>query len=326
MTTRQIHFFDMHISARGKLSKRDDPIDFLAAPKDFSEIAEDVDQMFRNGDNLLQSGYTDKSASHYLKDFRIDDDNIIFLVNRCDPNGPDMATSNPVEKEHMVHSKPLGHGVDYSAHVVVKRVPVRGREYYLCVIETLVGSGLNATVIKSYLKHVVRKCRAEFPKKYQIPDISDPKIKVRHVHDVEFQGHPSDSFINDIENGHLSGIQAIRYRGKEGVLDTVGGISEQYRSIKFKVDTAFVSDVADSLKTLRNTILREYKEYSELRVGFRTADDQNKTAKISMDTGNLVDAEHYTKKFELKSIAVNQTSYTDISDAIIKEIMSYMGG
>ncbi len=324
MTKRQIYFFDMKLTSRGKFNRRNDPIDFNAKPKSIASIADDINQIFTGGDNLLQPGRNTKSASHYLKDFRIDDEKIILLVNRCDPNAPDMATSNPVQKEHLVHVKPKGHGGDFSAHIVITKTPVRGDNYYLCVIETLVGSGLNSTVIKLYLKSVLNKCRKEFKDRYKIPDISDNSLKVRHVHDLDFQGHPSESFLTDLENGYLSGAQAINYSEAGSCLDSVGAITEDYKTIKFKIENSLIGDTIASIKSLRSKIQREYKEYTELRINFKTEQSEPKNAKISIETGFLVDSDKYTKKHELKSIAVNQTSYTEINNAIINEILKHM--
>ena len=324
MTTRNIYFFDMKVTARGKLNRRDDPIDFNVKPKDISTIAEDIKQIFTGGDNLLQSGRNTDSPLHYLQDCQVDDEKIVLLVNRCDPKAPDMVTSNPAEKEQIVHAKPAGHGGDFSSHVVIMKKPVRGDNYYLCVIESLVGSGLNSTVIKSYLKSVLNKCRFEFKDRYTISDISEPKVKVRHVHDIAFQGHPSESFMRDLENGYLSGAQAINYTGVGKHLDSNGAITEDYKTIKLKVDSSLIGDTLASLKAVRSKLMSEYKEYSELRIAFRT-DGENKSAKLSIETGQLVDADRYTKKHELKSIVTNRTSYAKISSVILKEIMSYIG-
>lgn len=321
MVKRNVHFFDMKITSKGKLNRRENPILFEATPKSLSEIAADINQLFENNDNLLQKGRLEKSASHYLKDFRITEHEIIMLVNRCDPNAPDTATSDPENKEHMVHKKPPGHGGDFSAHVVIKKKPVLHDNYYLCMIETLVGSGLNSTVIKSYLNHVINKCRYEFKEKYTITDISDQKVKVRHVHQLAFQGHPSHSFVQDLENGRLSGIEAISYSGKGNSMDSTGGIVESYRTIQFRSDTSRLGDTINAIKNFRSKVLSEYKEYSHMRIKFKDAEGENRSASVSTDTGNLIDNDSYVKRYELKSVAVNQTSYDKISDSIISEIL-----
>lgn len=324
MTRRNVHFFDMILTSQGKLNRRKNPIIFEATPKSITEIAEDIKKIFEGGDNLLQKGRFKTSPSHYLKDLRLEKDEIIMLVNRCDPNAPDMVTSDPENNIQVIHPKPPGHGGDYSSHVIIKTKPVRGDNYYLCMIETLVGSGLNSTVLKSYLNFILRKCRSEFKDDYKTPDISDPKIKVHHVHQLRFHGHPSDSFLEDLESGYLSDLEAISYSGQGDTLDKAGAITERYRTIKLKADTSLIGDVKSSIRVLRDKLLSEYKEYPYLRLRFKDANGDSRSAEILVENGHLVDNDRYVKKHELKSIAVNQTGYKTISNAIIREILSYL--
>lgn len=323
MSRRNVHFFDMVLSSRGKLNRANNPIDFEATPKSITDIAKEIQKLFNSGDNLLQQGRTSTSCSHYLKDFRLNSNEIIMLVNRCDPNAPDMVTSDPLNNVQQVHPIPPGHGGDYSAHVIIKTTPVVGDSYYLCMIETLVGSGLNSTAIKSYLNSILRKCRAEFPENYKIPDISDPEIKVRHVHQLNFHGHPSASFLEDLENGSISDLEAISYSEQGATLDQSGAIIERYRTIKLKADSNMITDIKKSLSNLRSKLLSEYVEYPYLRLRFNDADGNSRSAEILVENGHLVDNDRYVKKFELKSLAVNQTGYATINNAIIKEILSH---
>lgn len=324
MAKRNVHFFDMVLTSQGKLNRRTNPIVFEATPKSISAIAQDIKQLFDGGDNLLQKGRLKTSSSHYLKDLRSNKDEIIMLVNRCDPNAPDMVTSDPENNVQMVHRKPPGHGGDYSAHVIIKTAPVAGDNYYLCMIETLVGSGLNSTAIKSYLNFVLRKCRSEFKDSYKIPDISDPDTKVRHVHQLTFHGHPSASFLEDLENGSLSDLEAVNYSGQGDTLDQAGAIVERYRTIKLKANAGLIGDVTQSLRNVRSALLSEYAEYPYLRLRFTDVNGDPRSAEILVENGHLVDNDRYVKKHELQSIAVNQTGYEQISDAIINEILSHV--
>lgn len=324
MTKRNVYFFDMVVTAQGKLNRKGNPILFEAKPKSISEISKHIKKIFDGGDNFLQKGRLKDSPRHYLKDFRDTPNEIILLVNRCDPKAPDMVTSDPENDEHTVHTKPPGHGGDYSAHVIIKKSPFQGDNYYLCAIETLVGSGLNSTVIKSFLNHLLKKCRIELKKEYKISDISDSDVLVRHVHQLTFHGHPSDSFLNDLENGSLSGLEAVNYSHEGKTLGNNGAIVERYRTINLKPNNSLIGDIKASLLATRNKLMSDYKEYPYLRLRFTDHNGDSKSAEILVENGLLVNNDKYVKKHELQSIAVNQTSYKEISDAIINEIHSLL--
>jgi len=204
LSNRIASFFDLKITSRGVSRAKNNTADFEAKPKSISVIASNVEHFVKNNDNCRTSKQNKDSISYYLSDIIIDSEKLVLLINKSDPKSPDPVSSDPETGERTEHKKPKNHGGDYSAHVVIKIAPIKSDNYYLCMVESVYGSGINSAVVKRFLNHLLRKCALEFRKQYQVPNISDKKKSVRHVHVVELDGHPSDSFLNDLQNGFLS--------------------------------------------------------------------------------------------------------------------------
>lgn len=328
---RTATFYDLKITSRGNNRSVEHGVDFEATPKSMLEIYNFIKQLFDGGDRLLQKGKSDKSARLYLSDIELRDTKVIFLVNRSDPTAPDAVSSDPENKSRVVHEKPPNHGGDYSAHVVIDLKPVKGDNYYLCVVETVFGSGLHANTVAGYIRNMVRICKRQFPEEFKVPHISGAKnasgmpIMVNHVHFIELQGHPSEEFANDLENGTLSEIDLLDFSEKGAEWDEHGAILEKQKIVKLYPEKKIIGELGRIITQVRKRALNDDENaYLQMRIRFKNDKDEPRDAIISTDTGNLIDEKKYVKKHTIKTQLVNTASVDTISGIIVKEVIGLM--
>lgn len=326
---RTATFYDLKVVSRGLSRAEGNIADFEAHPKPLGEIYGNIKQLFDGGDRILKKGRSDKSVRFYLSDIEERDNRLLLLINRCDPNAPDAVSSDPENKSRVVHEKPPGHGGDYSAHVVIPINPVKGDNYYLCVIETVYGSGLHASSIVEYLKFVFAHCRKQFPDSFLIPNINGAKDKagnllmVRHIHTVELQGHPSNEFAEELEGGVLTSIDLLDFSEKGAVWDDKGAVFELAKSVALRPEKTLMGSLGKMVDQVRNKAAKE-NEYSQMRLRFKNEKGEPRDATIDTETGNLIDEHKYVKRHTVMAPLVNTASLDKISNSIVKEILSLM--
>lgn len=327
---RTATFYDLKITAVGLSRAEGNEAFFDTDPKSLREIYADIKQLFDSGDQIVKKGTSEKSAKLYLSDLSVQGDNVVLLVNRSDPFAPDAVSTDPEAKSRVVHKKPPGHGGDYSAHVVLTLDPILGDNYYLCVIETVYGSGLHASSISDYIKHLVRACKKQFPTQYKIPNINGAKtprgkpLLVSLVHHIEFQGHPSQEFEKDLETGSLSSIQLLNFANEGAVWDQQGEIKERVRTIELRPEKKMQTAVLTAVRQVRNEIVRNKQEYRHIRLRFKNEDGEPKDATIDADSGKLIDSHKYVKRHTIDAPLVNTNSFDKINPFIIKEVLALM--
>lgn len=304
--------------------------DFEATPKPMMELHHYISQLFQSGDPILKKGRTDKSARFYLADMEIRDNKLVLLVNRCDPTAPDSVSSDPENKSRVVHTKPPGHGGDFSAHVVVETTPFKGDNYYICAIETVYGSGLHASSVAEYLRFIFRHCRKQFPENFQVPHNSGARksdgspLMVRHVHFAELQGHPSREFEKELSEGVLSGIELLDFSSRGAVWDEQGDIEESSRRIELKPERSKIKDTVRAIQQVRARILREQQQYPQIRIRFVNQKGEPRDATIDTESGLLLNEDKYLKRHVINAPMVNTASLDQISNIIVREVLAKM--
>lgn len=327
---RNATFYDLKISAYGVSRAEGNTAHFPTTPKTLLAIGLQIKQLFDNGDRLLQKGRIPTSPKYFLSDIKLTDDHLILLINISDPSAPDAVSSEPESKSRLVHTKPPGHGGEHSAHVIINLRPEKGDNYYLCVVEAVYGSGLHLTSVSKFLKHVVRKCKKDFPQEYMVPnsngarDTKGNPLMVHLLHDIELQGHPSDDFQKDLEGGTLSAIQLLNFSKEGAIWDEQGGIIERQRTVDLKPKADMIGSLGSAVRKLRATVTRADEEYKHIRIKFKTETGIDKDATISTSTGNLVASEKYVKRHPVQAPLVNTSSFEKINSFIIKEVLTLM--
>lgn len=328
---RTATFYDLKVTAQGITRVEGYEVNFEADPKSMKELAAQILKLHAGGDRIVKKGRSDKAARYYLSDARVENNRFILLINRSDPTAPDAVSTDPDSKSRVVHEKPPGHGGDYSAHVVIELRPVKGDNYYLCVIETIYGSGLHVSSVSDYLRFVIRHCRKQFPSEYLIPHISKAvdengkPVMVHQMHVIEMQGHPSEEFEKDLNGGTLSGIELLNFSQEGAVWDERGGIVERKRSVELRPQQDKLGDISAAIRQLRNKMVKSGEEYRHIRLRFKNEAGEPKDATIATENGKLVNSDKYVKRHHISAPLVNTNSLEAISASILKEVIALMG-
>jgi hypothetical protein len=326
MSKRVASFFDLKLSARGRSRAEGNTADFPTLPKTMVEIRVLVESLLVGGDNFLSKGQGDKSDKYHIAHSDDVGDYWVILVNRCDPNAPNSVYSNPESKQRTVNEKLPGQGSEHSAHIILSQTPVKGAGYYFCAIEAAYGSGLGSSAITSFFAHVIRHCKQQSPNLFQIPNIDGSTTKrgkpkmVNLVHEVELQGHISDTFKSDLQSGILGGIELISYQDVGGKWDDAGFVKEKQRVIKLELKKDLIGD---GFKTV-SAVLRKAKAdgLSEMRVSFKDSKGASNNALLSVDTGMISKEGRYLKKHYISlANSVSSASIEQVNHAIIKEVL-----
>lgn len=323
MARRNVFFYDLILTARGNSRAKGNEADFVTAPKSLSEVLADIQVLHSGGDNFLQKGYSANADSMYLADMSVQKDRVVLLVNRSDPSAPDAVSSNPDLKTRVVHTKPHGHGGEYSAHIILYVNPVRGDNHYLCIFESAYGSGLSATSIKSYLAHLFRHLKKQKPKEYSVAnnngatDKKGRRLMVGLYHEIDFRGHPSKQFQRDLSTGRLSSIELVSFSEEGATWDDRGFVTERRRSVILEPKSELIGDVLGTLRGIRSKISSQHKEYAQIRVKFKTESGDAKDAVLSSDTGELFAADSYIRKQTINAATVNYNSFDEVQVGVI---------
>jgi hypothetical protein len=326
MSKRVATFFDMKLFARGRSRAEGNIADFPTSSKSMLEIQKLVTSILDSGDNFLSKGQSDKADKYYIAHSDVVSGYWVLLINRCDPSAPDSVYSNPESKQRKVNEKLPGQGAEFSAHLILDVNPVKGGDYYFCVIEASYGSGLGSSAITSYFSHIIRHCKKQMPKLFKVPNIDgttnnkgEPN-QVHLVHEVELQGHISDTFKTDLQSGALGGIELISYKTVGGKWDDAGFVKEKHRIIKLDLERDLIGD---ALKTVTD-VLKNAKTngIEQMRVSFKDNSGSPNSALLSVDTGHLATDGRYVKRYYISSANdVSSASIEEVNHAIVKEII-----
>lgn len=327
---RTATFYDLKITSSGSCRAKENLVNFEATPKPLSEIIGQVSQLFSGGDRVLKKGRSEKSPKYYISDLKTQKNRVIILINRSDPTAPDAVSSDPENKKRVVHEKPPGHGGDSSAHLVIELNPDKGDNYYVCVIETVFGSGLHASSITDYIRFLFQHCRKQFPEKYQIPHINGARnqdgepLMVRHLHAVELQGHPSSEFERDLETGTLTNIELLDFSEKGAIWDEKGAVFESSRAVILRPENKLMTKLSATVRQVRNNVIKKQINYPQMRLRFKNEKGEPRDATIETVTGNLLDEHKYIKRHTISAPLVNTSSLEKISQNIINEVFALM--
>ncbi|WP_431494855.1 hypothetical protein [Pseudomonas brassicacearum] len=329
MSKRVATFFDMKLHARGRSRAEGNTADFPARPKSLLEIKDLVESLFQSGDIFLSKGHSDKADKYYIAHSDTVDGHWVLLINRCDPSAPDSVYSNPESKERTVNEKLPGQGSEYSAHLILNLQPVKGSDYYFCIIEAAYGSGLGSSAITSYFAHIIRHCKKQKPHLFRIPNIDGSRDKkggqnvVHLVHDVELHGHISETFKSDLQSGALGGIELISYKSVGDKWDDAGFVKEKHRIIKLDLEKDLIGDAVKTVADVLRKAKAKGDGIAQMRVSFKDGSGSANSALLSVDTGQLAtDGGRYLKRYSISSANnVSSASIEQVNHAIVKEVL-----
>ncbi|AXP04304.1 hypothetical protein DZG01_15415 [Pseudomonas fluorescens] len=163
-----------------------------------------------------------------------------------------------------------------------------------------------------------------------IPNINGAKnargepVMVHLLHQIEFQGHPSVEFENDLNGGTLSSIQLLNFSEEGATWDDAGAVKERLRTIELRPEPGLIASVASSVRQIRNKITKNQVEYKQMRLRFKNGDGEPREATISADSGKLIDNDKYIKRHTISAPLVNTNSFEVANNFIINEVLALM--
>lgn len=319
---RDVHFYDLRIRA----SK------VAAVPPTMSKVIEVMQELVANGEasHLVQH----ETETLIVKDIYVDPENeaAVLLVARTDPSSPNAVYANPTENTSRVVEKMSGEVGEFGAHVAISlRSESNNEDAYLTLIERVTRVGRQS--VESVLNAIVRaRCKRD-PTTFVCEDRFGKKTREGAPKLIDFrplfelQGHPSKSFINDLENGTFSSMTLRQDRSDQ----QIGGRSY----LKPKTATLTVSVAKDKIvdrlwDDLKAAIKSESESWDRARIEFTSPQGRPGSAEVDTATGNIIDNEaliHSVRlmdnTWELHNSA--ETVVRAFADRMINELVALRG-
>lgn len=257
----------------------------------------------------------------YLQDVKELDDCFVLLVNFTDLTSSHNVTRDTESGERTESNLAKTEGADLSTHIVVfKEVDSSSRQ--VCLVEKT--HGLTNAVIKSFLDYL-GKLIVENDK--EVFEIDDPlggadnkgKPKKRTIWPrFFFQGYPSDSFFDDIQNGYLKKLSLV---GDAKEVKGIGeDIPEEFSEITIRIDANLGE--AESVKSRMKRLLSYGKTYNleKLRISFNDSSGAPHTREIDIDARVDDDSLEYIKKKRIPMAFRPMSSYQSVKMSFVTKM------
>lgn len=315
---RHIYFYDLHVKKTAKHAH---------SPA--------LSEMFAVWNDAFQAGtakHTREKGSvvYRIGDLRCDpsDDTLELLIRRSDLSAAEAAYGNIDSGDLRIATKADDEGGDVAAHVVLSLKQERRKpNTYLVLIEGVPRVG--HLVIQSLLNNLIReRCKTD----RSVFQYADPGGARRDgqrrmkpfVPTIELQGHLSDSFIDDLEKGVVSGIELMQHKTKT----PLGGsayLHEDTQILKLSVDKNLPS--SGRWDQILQPIQKRTADYPHARIRFIDPDKKNRTVEIDVKTGTPVQ-QLYVKCYRQAGInpplAQSSSSLVrHLSDAMLARLKSH---
>ncbi|WP_155810782.1 hypothetical protein [Phyllobacterium sp. UNC302MFCol5.2] len=228
----------------------------------------------------------------------------VVLLRLSDKLAPNSVYSDPVAGEFTVHEKVGDVGSDYACHVLISLAPEADLpNIYTCAVERVTGlaPGLVQRALSKFL-HIEFNENADFFK-YPSPggglnQNGEPRMDRCCPH-VELRGRPSQSLVDDINNGRLSGISLIRAEAVTPVAGAPYLIREQ-SELKLAINRDNLP--AQVWNSLQQTLNQNSGEYARAKVSYRVANSKRVvTVELNAATGEPLNS-LYIEAFDIDNI------------------------
>ncbi|MFC3084532.1 hypothetical protein [Tabrizicola soli] len=273
---RHIYFYDLRIKKAAKHAHIPHLRDLLSVWNGAFAVGQ--------AKHTLEKG----SVVYRIGDVKYDaaDETVELLIRRSDLSAAEAAYGNIDTGNLRIAKKTPDEGGDVAAHVVMSLKQEKGKpDTYLTLVEGVPRIG--HLVIQSTLNRVIReKCRTD-KTVFQYADPGgarkdgSPKMN-SFVPTVELQGHLSEDFVSDLENGVVGGIELLKHKTKT----PLGGsayIREEAQILKLSVDKSLPA--GGRWSNILKPLQRMKIDYPTAKIRFIDPDKKARTVEIDVDTG-----------------------------------------
>lgn len=208
-----------------------------------------------------------------------------LLVRLSDTLAPNSVYSDPASRDFQEHVKTGRQGADVGCHVLISMRPEQGiPNTYTCAIEKM--PGLSAELVRRLLSKLLNYKYHDDPSFYTYPDPAGglkrdgtPRIR-RCCPYIALRARPSSTFINDINNGHLTGVSLI----KTEVATPIAGaayLTRQKSELTLGIDRQHLPQ-ANMWDALVDAFRRHAPQYGAAKVAYRLP-GSTRTVTVELD-------------------------------------------
>jgi len=311
---RLIQFYDLSLVG---LTRARDITGAIASPRSLDELMEDF-HVLRERNQARKRVVGTTSLEYKLEDMEERRDCWILLVNIVDGSVAHPVTQviGGTNADRQVVDLSGNRGIESSAHLVLYKQPNEAGKY-LCLSERV--ANLPFSKIVAFFNYLARTSAKNNPEFYRKPHPDGSAGKYINTYcSLGMLGHPSDQFLGELESGVLSDIRltsdANIVHGYDAQVhtDLVGA------EVKMKLGRLNVLASGGNWGHVQKAIRYGNSLNSPfVRVQFKDATGAGHTAELSVDTGQLVNADRYVKKVRIQGFTVPlSTSYPVIEEGI----------
>ncbi|WP_157089362.1 hypothetical protein [Oceanibaculum pacificum] len=230
---------------------------------------------------------------------------ITLLVRLSDKTAPNSVTSDPTAGIFNVHAKGPNQGADFACHVLISTAQEQGfPNVYTCAIERV--AGVASSLVQRLLSKLLSFEFKDDPKSFLYPHPAGGLTRqgsprtARCCPHIELRGRPSDTLIDDINNGQITGISLVR---AEAVAPVAGAayLTKKETELRLQVDK---NNLPIKLwQSLRAAFKLNAENYGVARVSYKIpGKNRSVTVEIDARTGNPLE-EMYVKSFDVTNIS-----------------------
>ncbi|WP_060605892.1 hypothetical protein [Aureimonas altamirensis] len=165
---------------------------------------------------------------------------ITLLIRLSDKTAPNSVTSDPQAGLFNVHAKGPNQGADFACHVLISTAQEQGfPNVYTCAIERVAGiaSSLVQRLLSKLLNFEFKDDATSFSYPHPAGGFTRQGLPRtdRCCPHVELRGRPSDTLINDINNGQITGISLVK---AEAVAPVAGAayLTKKESELRLQID------------------------------------------------------------------------------------------
>lgn len=229
---------------------------------------------------------------------------VTFLARLSDKSAPNAVYSDPTAGQFDVLVKEENQGSDFGCHVIVSTVPEQGLpNTYTCAIERIPGlsSSLVQRLLSKFLNYEFKENATAFSYPHPAGGLTrqgQPRMERCCPH-IELCGRPSDTLINDINNGKITGISLVK---AEAITPIAGAAYLQKKETELRLQLDQNNLPANMWQSLVQSFQANSGTYGVAKVSYKVpGNNRTVTVKIDTNTGNPLE-ELYIKFFEVKNI------------------------
>ncbi|TLF46039.1 hypothetical protein FEI13_17270 [Halomonas urmiana] len=286
-------------------------VDSVEAVNDEAVVEDDKPARVYNGGKL----------DVYLQDIREFEDCFVLLINSTNLNSSHGVTRDVTSGVRKEEQLTVDQGADLSTHIIVFKDTEDCRQR--CLVEKT--SGLSTSILKSFFDYLGKLVVENDKKVFEIDD-PDGKLekngglKKRTIWPrITFQGHPCESFFQDLENGYMNGIYLVGEPKNFKAMDVE--VPVDFQEVIIKID-AKVGDLETPGKKIQR--LMKYgksQNLDKLRVTFKDASGSPHTREIDMEEPLGKDNLEYVKKRRIGMAFRPKSSYSQVRREFVKKML-----